>query len=292
MRTLLVFSFILCGYVYSQDKSLVPSLVEYSNYYINKGVVNGDQTRVYGTYFNRFEEAHYAKSKSFWIETSIYRQNQKLGKSVFRARPENDSRYSGTAFHLGGNYILTNFHVYHTGFKDVSCRKFKIKIAYPNDRYHFSCLKKIHCSKKLDYCVIKMKPQHRTGLNLPRVSQIRFNTNPIMFSDFLSTTTVIGNTSGHGVQASSGRGLIKGNRGLYFFSPIWGGNSGSPLFNNEMEVIGIVARQSKKLYGEINQLGEFNLKEDPYNFAFAVTDIISDLEEQEHVPTEVIQFFY
>ncbi len=63
-------------------------------------------------------------------------------------------------------------------------------------------------------------------------------------------TSAVGNSRGFGLHFSQGKGLEKYSNLILFYAPVWGGNSGGSLFDENGEVIGVVRAQSKKLISE------------------------------------------
>lgn len=145
---------------------------------------------------------------------------------------------------MGGEFVLTNFHVWNNKYIMNACDKFKIKTNPDLGSKSFKCKKVHHCSKDLDFCLVEMKASGNTALS--RIAEepklkIQIETNPI--------TRLIGNVGGKGLQASKGRGLIQKGTRYYHQSPLFKGASGGPLFNEGGEVIAINYAESKILKG-------------------------------------------
>ena len=82
----------------------------------------------------------------------------------------------------------------------------------------------------------------------------------------MTPITIVKHLNGFGLHASTGLGLDY-RQGLYlFYAPVFGGNSGGPLFDDQGHVIGVVRSQSKDLYGL-----------DSYNVAISIDRIYQEL---------------
>jgi V8-like Glu-specific endopeptidase len=282
--------------IYAQEtkliESIIPERVIYGHYYVSKGkILRNGRVRVSGTTYNPIDGEYDQSGSSFTITRDVYDTNKALAQAVFKASPENNSSMAGTAFHIGSDYVMTNFHVYHTKYKNVACKRFHIKAAYPAKQKPYYCQKVIHCEKSLDYCILKMKPQKKTGRKLSQGARVKLTRDlPTLAND--TKTVVIGNPRGHGVQASSGLGLFRYGKQLLLYSPVWGGNSGSPVFNEKGEAFALVYSQSKNHYQRLDLDEELNFGKHPFNSSYSMNRIYINLEKNPKVPKEVLDLFY
>jgi S1-C subfamily serine protease len=95
---------------------------------------------------------------------------------------------------------------------------------------------------------------------------------------------VIGNPLGFGIHASTGFGTkVRGNYSalsarFYFYAPLFGGNSGGPIFNDNDEVIGIATMQSTDLESR-----------KAYNIGLPMETVLNILEEALKEKPEVLK---
>ncbi len=198
-----------------------------------------------------------------------------FARSVFRTN--NNSRTSfGTSFSVGGNLVLTNFHVYNNQYVVTKCSGFGFKLNPPLTKISFRC-KKVHsCYKALDYCLIEVEASRKKYRKkvlsqyvpaLPLIKDFTEGNNTV--------TKIYGNVGGNGIQSSEGRGLRKYmDNKLLHYSPLNGGASGGPMVDANGEVFGLVYAQSKELYGI-----------EAVNFAYPIEKILEDLKEK--IPSEI-----
>ncbi len=166
-----------------------------------------------------------------------------LSRSVFRVGSAAGDA-AGTAFLIGGNLVLTNNHVLGLpqGVNEESlnatqmaegrsCGLFNAKLNDLDDNT-LKCKKVHYCNVKQDFCLIELEDLNGAEISesispLSLASKVKFNSAMV--------TTLIGNTYGFGIQASSGNGFFDGKEMtagyVFHMNPMFEGSSGSPIFN-------------------------------------------------------------
>lgn len=251
----------------SYSFSINPDKVEYHQFKTHRTpkIKNG-HVRVTGIKHTPEADEKYSDSgRKFLIPLKVFQRANQLSKSVFRATPGDSNGY-GTAFYVGGNLVLTNQHVLSTSRDNTTeCKSFKVEVHTEKTGGFFSRLthtnprlkcEKVHfCSKKLDFCLIQVQGQDKKGkAKLKDYRPLKLVKNS--YYDENMRTMAIGNPMGFGIHASTGIGTkVKGNQTDYtprfmFYAPVFGGNSGGPIFNDDNEVIGITVSQSYLLEGK------------------------------------------
>lgn len=246
------------------EKTLLPLFKLFEKYWL----WGEDHVKVYGLSFsqNRYGRAKYGhKGDSHIIPKETFLEARELAWSVFEAFPSEGVDSAGTAFHVGSNLVLTNHHVFSPSReRETYCGDFKIKLNF-NQRNKTLYCKEVHrCNKEMDYCLIEMWP-HRRGYKLSAQEPPALNPYETYSED--KEMMAIGNTRGFGIHASKGIGYVSSPMGASFYAPVFSGNSGGPLFNNEGEVVAVVRAQSISL-----------LSDSSYNVAIPLGDIKEDLE--------------
>ncbi len=217
-----------------------------------------------------------------WQEVSklTYLRARKLANHVVEAWPRKNRferrRSFGSAFHVGGNLILTAYHTLDRQFKSTSCTMFKIRLSKGLDRNKISCQEVHHCSAELDYCLLEMRPQD-DGFSLKDLTPPVLSVEPQRYSQN-AEILAIGNVNGFGLHASLGKGIARINGQYYFYAPVFHGNSGGPIFNEDDEIIGLVTAQSSTLYGS-----------QAVNYATPIDAIKIDLEKNLGVDSPIFQ---
>jgi V8-like Glu-specific endopeptidase len=261
--------------------SINPLKVEYHQFESSRvGKVKDDQVKVSGLKYDSSAEEYNANARHFKVPADVYKRAHRLSQSVFRASP-GDTGGHGTAFYVGGNLILTNQHVLSPKRTNTTeCKSFSIRL---NDKQRGKTLKckKIHyCSKRLDFCLIEMK-DHRKGYSLKKEIPLKLYKNNKY--DSKMRTMVIGNPIGFGIHSSTGfgtkaRGSIRSFLPQFIFhAPLYGGNSGGPIFDDQDNVIGIATMQSKVLEGP-----------EAYNIGLPMETVLTVLEEKLKLTPEVL----
>lgn len=256
--------------LFAGEKSLNDATVVTHIHYLYKKIKDKGQTvQVRGPQLSKkvgineeTSEKFSWKNRKFEITKKELEFEKTLANSAFVATG-NDATGVGTAVYIGGDYVLTNLHVYNREYKTPSCKKFSVKTNPDLGSKRFSCKKLIKCNKELDYCLIEVKAPKGKSLS-------DFMTPPAINLNLHNEGIVrlIGNIKGNGFQASAGDGIrLKGKRYLHQ-APLFKGASGGPLFNNSGELIGVNFAETKVLRGS-----------KAYNFATPLHFIKEDLEK-------------
>ena len=251
---------------FGNDRSIKPSRMLFNLFKLNTSKKLTDKgVKVFGVKLNERDDSYLQFGNSFYIPEKSFNRANKLGKSVFRATPGDESNAHGTAFAVGGNLLLTNQHVLSKSRKNTTeCRSFRIRLNDSQKNKTLYCKEVHYCSKRLDFCLIEMK-DHKRGYSLDKETPLKL-ASVIPYGD-QTEAMIIGNPIGFGLHASKGLGVVKVNSLFKFFAPVWGGNSGGPVFNKFNEVIGVVRAQSPTL-----------MSEKSYNVAVRIDTIISVLK--------------
>jgi S1-C subfamily serine protease len=199
------------------------------------------------------------------IPKTEFEDMKKTASAVFEMIPDqrsNDDEKKGrrgTAFSIGENLVLTNNHVLDESFRNQNdCSDFQVQNSSGET---FDC-KEVHfCSAQHDVCLIEMAPIIKTkrdcfmcagtkyGVSLAQGPSLKLKaTYSVDYQQSQDVVlTAIGNSGGHGIHLSRGRGITVVKDKTYFYAPITQGNSGGALLNAEGLVIGVVKLQSKIL---------------------------------------------
>ncbi len=269
------------------------------------------------------------KGDSFQISKDEFERERSLGRSVLTAKRKEASGFSeedvydGTAFVVGDDYILTNFHVYSREFRqNASCAGFSVSTDF-GDKRTFKCDKKIKCNKPLDYCLIRVKKSSKRveveirGKLRKRnrdfsisyfVPALALYPKEFSISDNESHLLAIGNAGGYGIQASQGKGVSPiGKRTkvadkkvfseVLHHATIVPGNSGGPLIDDQDRVIAINTQEALKAKVKIRNNGKriekrdgYNVADNAYNRSSTIWAILKDLESDEEIKKEVLPF--
>ncbi|MBY0518217.1 MAG: serine protease [Bacteriovoracaceae bacterium] len=201
---------------------------------------------------------------------SRFNKIKKLSDAVLQATPGDSANSFGTAFHIGNGYVLTNQHVLSTSRANFTeCKSFEAKTGDNEDR--FDCQEVVHCERKPDFCVIKLKavmrgmPWNRKLGRAPETLPT-LKLKPENLPAFNGIYSAIGNPDGQGIHFSSGRSLYRQADQFIFYAPVHGGNSGGPLLNSDGEAIGLVYAQ-----------GQYGIDSEGYNLAVPMEVVFKHL---------------
>ena len=202
---------------------------------------------------------------------------QDLGQRVFRTQSSDYENAQGSSFYVGGRLVLTNYHVYSPDYRSykMGCGNFAITTNSSLEGVKLYCEEVIRCNRELDYCLIKIrdkvKKKFLSGEEIKRWSLTSLEALPIASKAQLGPkviTRAIGNPQFKGIHASKGLGASQYKSRILFYAPVFGGNSGGPLLNENGEVFGVVRSQSPNL-----------ISDQSYNFAIPINLIWNDLKE-------------
>ena len=266
---ILILSLLISTPLFASQKSLNEENVLTHLHYLYKSVkIKGDTATVKGPKLSKRVDLNEETSESFSFKKRKFTMpleelnfEKKLAHNTYKAI-SNSGTSVGTAFYVGGEFILTNFHVWNHDYVMDACDKFKITTNPDLGNKRFSCKKVHHCTKDLDFCLVEVKPSGNTPLS--RIAQA-----PRLKTEIEENQVVrlIGNVKGAGLQASKGRGLIHNGTRYFHQAPLFKGASGGPLFNEAGEVIAINYAESKVLRGSKAQ-----------NYAFPLIYVKEELE--------------
>jgi len=188
------------------------------------------------------------KSKLTLDQFLFYRR---LGSSSFPATTGSGTA-RGSAFLVADDFVLTNKHVADTDNSKKSCGRFSVDVSV-KPKKTVNCKKVWYCDSH-DFCFIEMN-KTKEGQSLSDFTRPLSLSSKLAASD--STIFLIGNSYDLGVQGSEGKTFKYVNKikeygadlaakhfsdSLYemnFYAPSLGGSSGSPIFDNKGNVVGI-----------------------------------------------------
>lgn len=227
---------------------IIPSKAIDHLFYLYKDYsVVENEVKVTGQNFTRTgpnQLAHDEKGHKATIPFSSFSFYRYLGASVFKAKTGGGGG-AGTASLVGKNLVLTNQHVLATDNKKKECRQFEIYLD-DQEKHAVSCKRVLYCDTQ-DFCLAEMNQYNGKDLS----DLVR----PLSLKSSQETKAkkllIVGNAYGLGIQGSSGsdykyvkKGSISG--GYYFdenvlvhHTPTLSGSSGSPVFNEQGEVVGL-----------------------------------------------------
>jgi S1-C subfamily serine protease len=175
-------------------------------------------------------EPHGKPTLSFEIPEKQFALEKKIAASVFVATTGTGTA-QGSAFLIGPNLVLTNKHVL---ANDKECRKFGIDLNHVKE--FVPCKEVLHCSKKHDFCLIKLDKMNNGKEVGEEVKPLEFAYTKPKKTDF---SLIVGNAHGLGIQAAAYQGVSDQGANWGHFNRAFSGNSGSPLLNAKGEVLGI-----------------------------------------------------
>lgn len=254
MNNLLALALLFSGAVYSQVKSINTKKVEYHQFKtFGKKKIRDGKVVVSGIRYSTSDQEYSDSGRRFKVPLAVFERARTLSQSVFRASP-GDTGGHGTAFYVGGNLILTNQHVLSPKRTNTTkCKSFSIRLNSNQKSKTLYCKEVHYCNKNFDFCLIELK-DHKRGYSITKETPLKLKKNSL-YSPFMRTM-VIGNPMGFGIHASTGIGTDLDNiysplMGRFrFYAPLFGGNSGGPIFNDQNDVIGIATAQSAELVSD------------------------------------------
>lgn len=266
---ILILTLLFATPLFAGQKSLNEENVLTHLHFLYKSIkIKGNTASVKGPKLSKSIDLNEETSESFSIWKRKFTMpvdelnfEKELAHNTYQAT-SNTGNSVGTAFYVGGEFVLTNFHVWNNEYIMNACEHFKIKTNPDLGTKRFSCKKVHHCKKELDFCLVEIKPSGKTPLSriaeAPRL-KIAIEENQVV--------RLIGNVGGNGLQASKGRGLIHRGARYYHQAPLFKGASGGPLFNEAGDVIALNYAESKVLRGSKAR-----------NYAIPLIDIKEELE--------------
>ncbi len=289
--------------------------------------LQGQKVKVEGSYSPEGSNTVNSRGDEFIVPKAEFDREKQLGLSVLKAgrgRKVKNSQftsgdaYDGTAFVVGDDYVLTNFHVFSRTFNQkASCTGFSLTLDH-GGKESFECEKKVKCNVELDYCLLKTKKEAKrvevliNGKKRKRkkffsishfVDPLILYPKELLLSEPSATLLAIGNGGGFGIQASQGEGLYahtlerepvsKIAKVFLHHATVVSGNSGGPLIDEQNRVIAINTKQ--KLRARVKRNNKvvkdgYEVSEDAYNFATTVYAILKDLEKDPQIKKEVLPF--
>lgn len=246
---ILILLFLFSTALEASNKSIRPEFRRTKLHYLfGKTKVKDGLIRVKGPKWSLFENELFSSGNKFYMNPEELKKEQSLGESVFRVSGVRADNH-GTAFYVGGNMLLTNFHVYDSKFGEGrKCGRFSIKTAPKHKKVKPKCLEVIHCNEPLDFCLIKLKSKKFPNLDKV-ITPLKLQTEINITRE--ETVYHIGNPSGYGLIGSSGFNSSIDSLGrIRHYAPLFPGSSGGPLFSKNGEVIGVNHRQTVIAYGE------------------------------------------
>lgn len=280
MREIVIFLGLFSALSFAQSKSINPKyrvhdLYDLFNDYQSSG--SNVSVKTFSYRKGGLNSGYFHKKDGAKIDLGEFEMMQDLGQRVFRTHASDHENAQGSSFYVGGRLVLTNYHVYSPDYRSykMGCGKFAITTNSSLEGVKLYCEEVIRCNKELDYCLIKIKDKVKkkflSSEVIKRWSLTSLEALPIATKAQLGPkviTRAIGNPQFKGIHASKGIGASRYKSRILFYAPVFGGNSGGPLLNEDGEVFGVVRSQSPDL-----------LSDQSYNFAIPVNLIWKDLKE-------------
>lgn len=227
--------------------------------------------------------------ESFCMPKGEFEKERKLGESVFETRVASGSKNEGTSYLIGGNVVMTNYHIAGGGANPKDCRKVELTLNNPGEQIWIKCKKLLFCNKQNDYCFVEMESPSPGKKISDLVAPLKLNCAPVTARD----AKLIGNSYTLGIQASDGKVSAQMTNGKFKHKiPMVGGSSGSPIFNGASEVMGINFGHSGESHFVSNDLNQTNygtsmnsvfarIKQEYNNAYFAVPGFLQTLAQRE-----------
>jgi hypothetical protein len=227
--------------------------------------------------------------ESFCMPKGEFEKERKLGESVFETRVASGSKNEGTSYLIGGNVVMTNYHIAGGGADPKDCRKVEVTLNNPGEQQWIKCKKLLFCDKQNDYCFVEMESPSPGKKISDFVAPLKLNCAPVAAGD----GKLIGNSYTLGIQASDGKVSAQGPNGQFKHKiPMVGGSSGSPIFNSAREVQGINFGHSGGNDFVSNDLNQTNfgtsmnsvfarIKQEYNNTFFAVPTVLQTTAQRE-----------
>jgi V8-like Glu-specific endopeptidase len=229
--------------------------------------------------------------QSFCMPRLEFEKERRLGESVFETRVASGSKNEGTSYLIGGNVVMTNYHIAGGGADPKDCRKVELALNNPGEQEWIKCKKLLFCDKQNDYCFVEMESPSPGKKIADVVSPLKLNCAPVTAGD----AKLIGNSYTLGIQASDGKGSAQMANGQFKHKiPMVGGSSGSPIFNGASEVMGINFGHSGNSHFVSNDLNQTNygtsmnsvfsrIKQEYNNAYFAVPSFLQTPAQREEI---------
>ena len=275
---LIVFSPLING----ADKSINHKYLSQNLHYLYKNLSFPPDLRFVDTIGPKFKgtSGYDPKGSKQRLNINDYLKQVSWSQSVFPARTGSGNGF-GTAFFVGGDFVLTNKHVVEAKPGEMSCGHFNIRVKVPFEET-INCKKIIYCSDSYDFCLVEMEKLKNKNSLLSHFPAFELlNSKNI---EVIDGVYMIGNSINFGIQGSKGNNLYQkflktkefGDiKTLIHHVPSFGGSSGSPLLNGEGNVVGI------NFAGDVYKWGVFHAQigDTLHNYGVPSEIILSELQE-------------
>ena len=220
------------------------------------------------------------------LSAEEYVKQVSWSQSVFPATV-GTGKGNGTAFFVGGNLVLTNRHVVGTDNFKKDCGVFDIEVKFPFSET-IACKEVHYCSSQSDFCLVEME-NFKNGDSLSKHLPAFVLKDTKKINEF-GAAYGIGNAVGYGIQGSKANFVWRdqvSSRSLETVEvfihhvPTYGGSSGSPIFLENGEVIGI--NFAERIFAD----GRFRaaIGNSLYNLAVPMDIVLKELRE--HAPKQL-----
>jgi len=223
----------------------------------------------------------------FCVSMDVLAKEREWGKSVYRTRVATGTKNEGTSFLVARNVIMTNNHIAVPLPKDpTDCRAVEVLTRTEHPQW-VGCKKILYCNADYDFCFVEMKSV-LPGVELGDLSRpLGMNPAPIGDQD----AYLIGNSSALGIQASKGpvttrwinlkAGHVASGKVIHYI-PMTGGASGSPILNENGEVIAI-NHSHYAFDGKVNDYVDPD--GDTFNIGTTMQTVFNDFNARLHAPS-------